>query len=66
VATLLTLIFGSILIFVLLISIITELIESSKVPKSYFKIMFLSILAPALAATIYVFIIGGKIDWMIN
>lgn len=58
-ATLLTLIIGAIVLAVLLIALIAEAIERSKVPKKYFYIMVLSIAAPIVAAALYLFIFGG-------
>lgn len=62
-ATLLSLIFGTICLLILLISLVVELIERSKVPRWYFSFMFMSVLAPLLAAIIYLGISGGM-DWM--
>ena len=62
-ATLLSLIFGSIFLFVFLISLIVELIERSKVPRWYFTFMIASILAPVIAALFFVGLNGG-LDWM--
>ena len=64
IATLVTLIFSSILFFILIISFIAEWIEPSKVPKSYFTFMIISILAPLLAAGIFVSIYGADLDWL--
>lgn len=58
-ATLLTLIIGAIVLAVLLIALIAEAIERSKVPRKYFYIMVLSIVAPIVAAALYLSIFGG-------
>ncbi|MBV6439887.1 MAG: hypothetical protein DYG98_14600 [Haliscomenobacteraceae bacterium CHB4] len=58
-ATLLTLIIGAIVLAVLLIALIAEAIERSKVPRKYFYIMVLSIAAPIVAAALYLSIFGG-------
>ncbi len=62
-ATILSLIFGSMCLLILIISIIVELIEPSKVPRWYFTTMTVSILAPLLAFGIFV-IIGGELAWL--
>lgn len=65
-ATLLSSVFATIFFVILIVSIIVEKIEPSKVPRSYFYFMFLSILAPILAAVVYVGIMGGQIDWLMG
>ncbi len=62
-ATLLSLIFGSIFLLILITSIIVEIIEKSKVPRWYFFFMLMSVLAPILAAAIFLLISGG-LEWM--
>lgn len=62
-ATILSLIFGAICLLVLIISIIVELIEPSRVPRWYFTTMIVSVLAPALAFGVF-FLTGGEIEWM--
>lgn len=62
-ATILSLIFGSMCLLVLIISIIVELIEPSKVPRWYFTTMIVSILAPLIAIGIFI-VIGGEIAWL--
>lgn len=52
-AGLLSLIFGGVILVILLISLIVEWIEPSKVPRSYFRYMAVCVLAPALAAGLY-------------
>ena len=62
-ATLVTLVFTAIFIFVFIIALISELIEPSKVPRWYFGFMIVSILAPIIAAVIFVGIMGADFDW---
>ena len=62
-ATLLTLIIGSIVLAVLIIALMAEWIERSKVPRKYFHVMLLSIAAPIVAALLYLYIFGGQLDW---
>lgn len=62
-ATLLSLVFGSICLLILLISLIVEVIERSKVPRWYFLFMGASVLAPIIAGLIYMAISGG-LQWI--
>lgn len=64
IATLLTVIFVFILSAILLTSLLVELIERSKVPRRYFTLMALSILALLAAAGIYLLIMGGTPLWL--
>ena len=63
-ATLVSAIFGTICLFILIISLITEWIEPSKVPRWYFGMMIASILAPLIAALIFVGLAYGQPDWL--
>jgi len=63
-ASLLTLVFTSIAIFILLISLMAELIEPSKVPRWYFSGMVVSILAPILATIVFVYFVGMEFEWL--
>lgn len=63
-ATLLTLTIGAIVLSVLLIALAAEAIEPTKVPRRYFWVMAISILAPVLAAGLYVLLFGGKLGFL--
>jgi hypothetical protein len=63
-ATLLTLIIGAIVSAVLIIALLAEAIERSKVPRRYFYGMALSILAPVVAALVYLFVFGGQLQFL--
>lgn len=63
-ATLLTLIIAAIVSAVLVIALISEAIEPSNVPRWYFQVMGLSVLAPVLAALTYVLIFGGSLGFL--
>jgi hypothetical protein len=65
VATLLSLSFAAIGLFVLIISIIAELIDRSRVPRWYFYVMVLSVLTPILVGSLFMYIKQGSLDWMI-
>ncbi len=64
VATLLTLAVGAIVLAILVIALLAELVERSKVPRRYFQVMALSLLAIVAAAGIYVSIFGGKLAFL--
>lgn len=57
-ATLLTYIIAGIVLAVLLIALAAEAVERSKVPRRYFYVMGLSLLAPLLAAGVYKWMFG--------
>ncbi|MBL7803353.1 MAG: hypothetical protein JNL02_06430 [Saprospiraceae bacterium] len=63
-ATLLTLILTAIVFAVLLIALIAEWIERSKVPRLYFGVMGVSVLAPVVAAILYAIIFGGQLNFL--
>jgi hypothetical protein len=64
VAMLLTITIAAVVFAVLLVALIAEWIERSRVPASYFHIMGLSLLAMILAASTYVYLIGGRFDFL--
>ncbi len=63
-ASMVSAIFGTIIFFILIISLIVEAIERSKVPRSYFWFMLVSLLAPIIVTIIMVFV-GGTPEWLI-
>lgn len=63
-ATLLTLVLTAIVFAVLLIALMAEWIERSKVPARYFWIMGLSIVAPVVAALLYMILFGGRLEFL--
>ncbi|MBN8677783.1 MAG: hypothetical protein J0M29_06125 [Chitinophagales bacterium] len=63
-ATLLTLIVTSIVLAVLVIALISELMERSKVPRKYFHVMWLSVVAPILSAALYMVLFGGTLEFL--
>ena len=64
IATLLTAIIVPIFVSLLVISLIAELLDRSKVPKWYFKIMVLSAVIPILVAMFFFNANDGFFDWM--
>ena len=63
-ASLVSIIMTAILTGILIVASIAELIEKSKVPKSYFIFMIGSILIPLITGLIYVGLMGGDLDWL--
>lgn len=63
IAFLISSVFAVILIAILIVSLIAEMIEKSKVSKTYFQIMGVSILAPVLAGLIYVIFTGNGLSF---
>ncbi len=63
-ATLLTLTVGAIVLSILVIALAAEAIERTKVPRKYFWVMGISVLAPLLAAGLYAWLFGGKLTFM--
>jgi hypothetical protein len=49
---------------VLVIALISEAIERSRVPGKYFQVMGISILSMLVAAFIYVTLLGGQMDFL--
>ncbi len=62
-ATLLTLILPMIFFFLLIISLLSEMIDRSKTPKWYFKFMIISIIVPIITAVVFVAALGANFDW---
>ncbi len=63
-ATLVSSIFIVIFSALLIVAGISELIEPSKVPRSYYVFMVGAILAPLLAGGLFLLIIGGDLEWL--
>lgn len=65
IAFMLTLFFAGIATFILLISLVSELLERTKITRAYFWWMGISILVPLLIAGIFVWTGGGSVeDWL--
>jgi hypothetical protein len=64
VATLLTLCIGAVVSAVLIVALLAEAVERSKVPRRYFYVMGISIITIILAAGIYVLIFGGQLEFL--
>lgn len=63
-AALLTIIVSAIVLAVLVIALLAEAIERSKVPRWYFLLMGLSVLASVMSALLYASIFGGRFDFL--
>lgn len=63
--TLLAVTFGGIFLIILLISLITEWVERSRVPRWYYQFMGTGILAPLVSFMIYLTVNKG-LDWMVS
>ena len=62
IATFLSVIFAAIALFILLISLLVELIEPSKVPRFYYYYIVSAIIAPVITGVLMVTLKGGM-DW---
>ena len=64
IATLISATFAVIAFCILIVSLIAELLERSKVPTWYFWGMAISVVAPILTAILFVSLMGGELVWM--
>ena len=63
-ASLLTVVMVPIFFFILIVAVIAELIERSKVPKRYFGLMLMSIFIPLAIAIFTFFAFEGSYSWL--
>ncbi len=63
-ATMLTVIQAGLCLLVLLFSGVAELIEKSNVPRWFYNILWVSIVAPIIAAALYIGLTGGLPSWI--
>jgi len=64
IASMLTIVFSFIFFFILVISLMVELVERSKVPRWYFTLMTISIFAPIAAAFVFIYFMGADFEWL--
>lgn len=64
IATIMTLSFSAIALFILIISLIAEVIERSKVPRWYFSYMIISVLTPLVIGAFFMVLNKGSFGWM--
>ena len=65
VATLLSLTFSAIAFFILSVSLISELLDRSKVPRWYFYAMIISVVTPLIIGSFFMYLKEGALDWYI-
>ena len=63
-ASLISAVMIPIFIGILVVSILAELIEKSKVPKIYFHFLIVSVIIPLIIGLFFLYIYGGKFDWL--
>lgn len=63
-ASLLTVVMVPIFFFILVVALIAEWIERSKVPKKFFLVMILSVLVPVIIAAFAAVAYQGVFSWM--
>ncbi|MEM1281159.1 MAG: hypothetical protein AAGG53_14340 [Cyanobacteria bacterium P01_H01_bin.152] len=61
--TLIALVIGGIGLAILLIALMVELVEPSRVPRSYYRFMVTVCLAPILSIVVFA-ILRGEIEWL--
>ncbi len=49
---------------ILIVALIAEKIEPTRISRRYFWFMFYSILAPLIAGGLYIYFLGGQLDWL--
>lgn len=64
-ATMMSLSFSAISLFILIIALIAEALDRSKVPRKYFYVMVLSVIIPLLVGSFFMYLKNGTLDWMI-
>jgi hypothetical protein len=64
IASVMTVSFTAITLFILIISLIAEALERSKVPRWYFYLMIISVLTPLSIGAFFWYIKRGVFDWM--
>lgn len=64
VATYSTVILSGVMLVILLFSLIADLIEKSRIPKWYYYILVISIVIPLVIGMFFVYIYGGRLEWM--
>ncbi len=66
VASYITLIFPLMILVILLLSLIADWIEPSRIPGWYYIVMIFSIIIPVLIGSVFYYINDGKIGWLIE
>jgi len=66
VASYVTLIFPAMIFVILILAGIADLIEPSRISRSYYKLMIISILIPIIIGIVFYYINDGHIGWLIE
>jgi len=66
VASYMTLILPALILIILILALIADWIEPSRIPGWYYKLMIISIVIPVLIGVVFYFINDGKIGWLME
>ena len=64
VGTMLSINFSLISLFILIIALIAEWLDRSKVPRLYFGFMLVSVFTPLIASATYIAMFGTELGWL--
>ena len=64
VATYATLILPGVMFVILLLSVIADWIEPSRIPRWYYYVMIMSVIIPLLIGALFLYIYQGNFDWL--
>jgi len=64
VASYLTIIFPAVILFILIIAVIADLIEPSRIPIWYYGLMLISIVTPLVIGAVFYYINDGRLEWL--
>ena len=64
VASYVTLVFPAMILLILVLALIADWIEPSRIPAWYYTLMIASILIPICIGAIFYFIYDGRIEWL--
>ena len=64
VASYLTIIFPAVILFILIIAVIADLIEPSRIPVWYYGLMLISIVTPLVIGAVFYYINDGRLEWL--
>lgn len=66
VASYITLIFPIMIFIILILALIADWIEPSRIPGWYYKVMLISILIPVIIGAVFYYINDGRIGWLME
>ena len=64
VAVYITLIFPSMILLILLLAVIADWIEPSRIPRWYYILMIISVIIPVVIGAVFFFIYEGRFDFL--